>query len=330
MSDTNMDEFAKLDALAVVEELKSRNSIGMKLNVTEIVIPGVSSRKEEVEVEALGLPIFADWLIDNVKIGQKLNVTDITIPERMKHNISTGHEKVDILMAGDGVTPSTVCLLTGTPGAGKSTLAAQLADCITKAGHIAIYNMCEESLIQLAKVSKRLHIKNGFYVSSHRNVFDLVEHVNKIAEEHPNQQVFLFADSLQTLELPHIMWDEKTGLPIRDKEGNTIKAQGRVPGHQTMEVLVTRILACWAKSTFGIVFLVGQVNKDGEMAGRQAIKHDIDVHMHLSIQTVRDTTGRFTERICEITKNRFGIANIYFPFELEARGIKFLEHRPKK
>ncbi len=339
MSDNStLIETDKLDALALVEELRSRNKMGIQaqpavVKQTAMVVSSPTAPLVEMtqeEIDMIGKPTFADHMIDNVAIGQQLNIVNIPIPERMKYNISTGHEKIDILMAGDGVTPSTVCLLTGTPGSGKSTLAAQLADCITSKDHIALYNMCEESLIQLAKTAKRLRIQNGFDVSSHRNVFGLSDHANAVAENNPGKQVFLFVDSLQTLDLPHVLWDDKTGKQILDASGKPIKAPGRQTGHQTAEVLITKILACWAKSTYGIVFLVGQVNKDGEMAGRQAIKHWIDVHMHLSIVNVREDGKRYSERICEITKNRFGIANIFFPFELEARGVKFLESKPKK
>lgn len=318
--------------IASMLTIASQNQQSMSLvNLHQNTVPTsevVEGELEQSEEEILALQKnLPDRKYDNIKIGESVNITDVQIPERMLTNMTTGFAKVDILMAGDGVTPSTICLLTGVPGSGKTTFSVQLADSVTKQGHIALYNMCEESLIQLAKTAKRLHIKDGFFISSHRSVFDLVEHALELEKQNPGKQVFIFADSLQTLELPHIQWDELTGRPLLDDQGKTIKAGGRIPGEMTAAVTVTRILSLWAKNTFGICFVVGQVNKDGVMSGKQAIKHWVDVHMHLTTNSV----GRYlSERICEITKNRFGIANIFFPYELEGRGIKFLDGKVKK
>ncbi len=264
---------------------------------------------------------FIDRIVDNVAIGEQINVTQIKIPQQMEKNITTGNPNVDVLMGGDGVTPSTVCLLTGVPGSGKSTLAVQIGDSITGTGNLAVYNTCEESLMQLSRVAKRLRLKHGFMVSSHRSVFDLVDHADKLKVAHPDKQLFVFVDSLQTIELPHLKWDEKTGRVLRDENGEPLKKNGRPSSGHSAQVEVTKILTTWCKNNYAILFLIGQVNKDGDFAGRQAIKHWVDAHLHLSIS--RDYLNK-GQRIAEMTKNRFGIAGIYYPFELEARGLKFL------
>jgi predicted ATP-dependent serine protease len=58
------------------------------------------------------------------------------------------------------------------------------------------------------------------------------------------------------------------------------------------------------------------------MAGKQEIKHAIDVHMHLGMDTDKrsDTYG---QRIAEIQKNRFGTAGIYLEFNLTSAGLQF-------
>lgn len=263
---------------------------------------------------------------DDVKVGEKRNIINIKVPKEMENNVDTGYDKINILMAGDGATPSTACLVTGVPGAGKSTLMFQLADSITKTGNVALYNTCEESLVQVSRVAKRLRLKHGFNVSSHRSVFDLIEHAKILQADNPGKQVFLFVDSLQTVEVPNFRYDENCAI-IRDKNGEPVKRQGRPSSGQTTQVEATQILTTWCKKTYGIMFLIGQVNKDGDFAGRQAIKHWIDAHLHLDINKDRYSPDHGS-RTCEMTKNRFGVAGIYYPFELEARGVRFTE--PKK
>ena len=275
---------------------------------------------EETE-ETTSSPTFLDRIYDDVRVGEQVNIKQIKIPPQMEKNVSTGHPKLDILLGGDGVTPSTVCLLTGVPGSAKTTLSVQMADSISKAGHLSLYNTCEESLMQLSRVAKRLRVENGFFVSSHRSVFDLINHADILREQNPGKQLFLFVDSLQTVECPNVRWDEKTGKMLLDKNGEPIKRLGRPTGAHGAQVEITKILTTWCKNTYSILFLIGQVNKDGDFAGRQAIKHWVDAHLHLSISKDYKTKG---QRIAEMTKNRFGCAGIFYPFELEARGVRFL------
>jgi DNA repair protein RadA/Sms len=279
-----------------------------------------------IEVEPAFQAVIAQQ--DYVPVGKHLNINSVIIPVEMENNITTGHEKTDILMAGDGVTPSTACLVTGIPGAGKTTYMLQIADSVTKTGNIALYNSCEESLVQVSKVGKRLRLQHGFNVSSHRDVFDIIAHASSFQKENPGKQVFLFVDSLQTIEVPHVEYDENLVVK-RNANGEPILKKGRGVSGQSMQIKATELLTTWCKKTYGIVFLIGQVNKDGEFAGRQAIKHWIDCHLHLNINKDRWSSD-YGSRTMEMTKNRFGIAGTYFPFELEARGLRFTEPKPKK
>lgn len=263
----------------------------------------------------------------DVNVGESRNILTVKIPVQMENNVSMGHDKMNILMAGDGATPSTCCLVTGVPGAGKSTMMFQLADAIAGSGNIALYNTCEESDVQVSRVSKRLRLRNGFDISAHTSVYDLVDHACAFQKNNPGKQVFLFVDSLQTITVPNYETDENYKL-ILDEQGQPIKKKGRPSSGQSTQVEVAQILTKWCKQTYGICFLIGQVNKDGEFAGRQAIKHWIDAHLHLDINRDRYSAD-YGCRTAEMTKNRFGVAGIYFPFEIEARGIKFIEPKAK-
>jgi predicted ATP-dependent serine protease len=318
-------EAAEKTLLKKLEECENVLSGGSPSDASTAVLP---EAKMEIpaEEEAIQEFIFSD----DPRVGENRNILAVKIPEEMKNNIPTGHKEIDILMAGDGVTPSTACLVTGVPGAGKSTMMFQLADSITKSGNIALYNTCEESLVQVSRVAKRLKLHHGFNISSHRNIFDIIKHAKVLQEANPNSQVFLFVDSLQTVEVPHVEYDPNTCEVLTDeKTGEPLKRKGRTTSGQTTQVEVTKILTLWCKKTYGVCFLIGQVNKDGDFAGRQAIKHWIDAHLHLDINKEKHSAD-YGMRTAEMTKNRFGIAGIFFPFELEARGVKWIPSKEKK
>ncbi len=242
--------------------------------------------------------------LGEIEIDNKTNILDIDVPAEMEHNIPIGMRVIDRMFAGDGVTPSTVAMLTGMPGAGKSTLAMQIADSITKSGNIALYNTGEESLYQVRRTTKRLNLNNGFYVGYNRSVQEVIKHVKSLQKANPGKSVFLFQDSLQTLEL-----DREEGQRGRPLSG--AKAQ----------FLSLAVITEWAKATYGVAFIIGQVNKKGEFSGKNEIKHAIDCHLHLGY-VIDDRTGHETA-CAEMQKNRFGIGNLYYYFDLTEAGVKF-------
>ena len=98
------------------------------------------------------------------------NILDIEVPEHLTRKFRTGLSFVDGAMGGQGFTPSSVTLFTGTPGAGKTTLMLTLADAATKQGATVLFNTAEESLYQTAMTAKRLRLKHGFDAHMHLSV----------------------------------------------------------------------------------------------------------------------------------------------------------------
>lgn len=239
------------------------------------------------------------------KVTNTTNILDIEVPAELETNETTGFPHVDALFAGDGVTPSTAAFITGIPGAGKTTLLLQLADSITAQGHIAIYNTGEESLYQVRKVVRRLGLENGFIPSYETSDAAILKKVRAVQKANPKKRVFLFVDSLQCVE--------------HEREAGK---RGRAPAADNATLKSLEALTLWAKETFGILFVIGMVGKNGEFLGNNKIKHMIDCHLHMDVDTDRKSET-YGQRVATMTKNRFGIAGIGYTYEVGAQGVHF-------
>jgi DNA repair protein RadA/Sms len=239
----------------------------------------------------------------NLNVGIKgfkrgTNIADIEVPKALRDRKKVGLEWLDDAIGGEGFVPSSVMMLTGTPGAGKTTLMLQMADAITKSGHTCLYNTGEESLYQVKMVAERLGLKNGFVVGQDTMVSDLLEHADMLRKAHPHKQVFILQDSLQTLD------DGKW------KDG----ANSMTP------VRVTEMLTDWAKTNYGIVAFIGQVTKSGDFAGKQTILHAVDLRGQLYIDEEK-RSETYGERIFEVTKNRFGCSGRSYVLGINRNGL---------
>jgi KaiC/GvpD/RAD55 family RecA-like ATPase len=187
----------------------------------------------------------------------------------------------------------------------NTTFAVQLADSITGTGNIALYNTCEESLYQVRRTVKRMDIKHGFVPSYYQEVSEITAHADNVRAENPGKQVFLFIDSLQTIECNEI--DPKT-RKIYSPQAQSIQAAWR--------------LSEWAKKNYTNAIIIGQVTKDGTFAGKQEVKHAVDMHISLHLDTDR-RSETYGDRVAMVEKNRFGSGGLYFPYEVTSRGIHF-------
>lgn len=220
--------------------------------------------------------------------GEFTNILEVEVPPELEKTVSAGLKFFDRALGGEGFTPSQVAMFTGTSGAGKTTAMLQIADSLTGKGNIVLFNGCEEAMFQVRKATRRLRIKNGFFIAQHIKVNDIIEHGKKLIQKFPGKQLVLMIDSLPFIDDGRFAdgaTNSKTAL-------NVIKA-----------------LASFAKTktngVYPIVVLINHVNKDGTFVGKNSIKHDIDTHIHLEIDEKKksDTYGY---RLLKARKNRFG------------------------
>ena len=219
--------------------------------------------------------------IEDIAFGS--SIQDIEVPEALKIRIPCGLDYFNAILGGEGFTPSAVTLFTGVPGAGKTTMMLKLADSLQRAGAEVVFNTAEESLYQIKMTSTRLRLQNPFKVGGENRVPVLLEGCDKIREAAPGRPFFLIVDSLQCLD---------------DGKFNT----GRITTATSERAL--GLMTSYAKEHAVNVIVIGQVTKDGKMAGSNKLKHMVDAHIHLSIETKdEDLKGC---RVLETQKNRFG------------------------
>ncbi len=237
--------------------------------------------------------------IKNDKIVFGTNILDIQIPNKLRERNKCGVPFIDDAFGGEGFTPSTISLFTGEPGAGKTTLMLTLADALTSQGYACLFNTAEESLYQVKLTCERLALQNGFIAGQETYVPRLLEQCDALRAKFHNRPFFLIVDSLQTLN------DGKYG-------------EEHTNGQSAVRAL--QMLTDYAKEHYVNVVCIGQVNKSGNMAGSQKLKHMVDAMLHLSIEKKdEDFKGL---RVLETVKNRFGGAGWTFFMDLKQNGFE--------
>lgn len=234
--------------------------------------------------------------VEDIAFGS--SIQDIEVPESLKTRIPCGLDYFNAILGGEGFTPSAVTLFTGVPGAGKTTMMLTLANSLQRAGAEVVFNTAEESLYQVKMTCDRLKLKQPFKVGGETRVPVLLEGCDNVREAAPGRPFFLIIDSLQCMD---------------DGKFNT----GRITT-ATAERALGQITS-YAKEHAVNVIVIGQVTKDGKMAGSNKLKHMVDSHVHLSIETKdEDLKGC---RILETQKNRFGGAGHVVFLELMRHGF---------
>ena len=188
---------------------------------------------------------------------------------------STGMGELDRVLGGGAVGGSLV-LVGGAPGIGKSTLLLQICS-------------GEESERQLKLRAQRLGVEpEGLYILSETQMTDILEAVNEL------QPDVLIADSIQTLDT-----DTNDSLP----------------GSISQVKECTMILMNLAKAQGITVFVVGHINKDGNIAGPKVLEHMVDCVLYFE----GDPNSSY--RLLRAAKNRFGSTNEIGVFEMGDHGL---------
>jgi len=234
--------------------------------------------------------------IGTVPLGT--NILDVEVPEALRKRLPSGLEFFDDAMGGKGFTPSAVTLFTGTPGAGKTTLMLELANSLTFRGANVLFNTAEESLYQLKMTVERLRLRSGFNAGQETMVPALLKNCDELRARYPNKPFFLIVDSLQCLN------------------------DGKYGDHQTNSKTAQRSMALitdYCKEHFCNAVIIGQVTKDGKMAGANVLKHMVDSLVTLDIE--RRDEDLMGCRVLQVEKNRFGGAGHIFFLALRESGF---------
>lgn len=201
---------------------------------------------------------------------------------------STGFESLDLALGG-GLVPGQVVLIAGEPGIGKSTLLLQVSDKYTKYGRV-LYISGEESGTQIALRGRRLGISNPDILLYPETLFERI--VDTLHQESP-QMVIL--DSIQTV------YSER----LESSAGSV--SQVREVTFRLTEICKEMGIPC---------FIVGQITKEGAIAGPKVLEHIVD--------TVLQFEGERYNfyRVVKVVKNRFGSTGEVAVFRMCDSGLE--------
>ncbi|MGB9980502.1 circadian clock protein KaiC [Methanobacterium sp.] len=94
-----------------------------------------------------------------------LPITSVSLNHSVSDEyVSTGIERLDTMLGGNGFYKGTSVLVTGNAGTGKSSIAAQLADSTCQIGHKCLYLAFEESPKQIIRNMRSIGIDLGPWI----------------------------------------------------------------------------------------------------------------------------------------------------------------------
>lgn len=220
---------------------------------------------------------------------QALSAVGATRRERLM----TGIAEFDRVLGG-GVVMGSLVLIGGDPGIGKSTLLLEAAVRLASTQGSGMYLSGEESAEQIRLRADRLGLSsNNLMLASETDLSAIESHIRDA------KPAFAIVDSIQTVAHPSL--DAAPGTLTQVREGAT-----------TLQRL--------AKESGSAIFIVGHVNKEGNLAGPRALEHIVDAVLQL------EGDEHYNFRILRALKNRFGSTNELGVFEMTEGGMAGVEN----
>lgn len=200
----------------------------------------------------------------------------------------TGTAELDRVLGG-GLVKGSLVLVGGEPGIGKSTLLLQICQYMGQS-HSILYVSGEESARQIKLRAQRLNVDSENLMLL--TITDAEAVCAAIASQKPD---IVIIDSIQTMSIEEIN-----------------SAQGSL--RQVREC--TNLFMKTAKELEIPIFIVGHVNKDGDIAGPKVMEHIVDAVLHF------EGERHLSYRILRAVKNRFGSTNEIGVFEMADVGLR--------
>lgn len=227
-----------------------------------------------------------DWKDYNKKNTAK-TVLIQDVNSAAEERIVTQDEELNRVLGG-GIVMGSIVLVAGEPGIGKSTLFLQnglLLNNIT-----TLYISGEESEQQIKMRADRIGALNDqFFLLTETDTQLIFKEIKKLKPQ------LVIVDSIQTLQSPYVESSPGSVSQIRE---------------------CTAELQRFAKETNTPVFLIGHINKDGNIAGPKILEHMVDTVLQF------EGDRHYTYRILRTLKNRFGSTAELGIYEMSGTGMR--------
>lgn len=215
-----------------------------------------------------------------------------------------GMPELDRVLGG-GIVPSSLILLGGDPGIGKSTIVLQALAALAAHGKRSLYVTGEESAAQVRLRAERLGVQQA-------------------------DHLFLFAENALTPILAAIREFKPQVCVIDSIQTMYVEGLESSPGTVSQLREVATQLLYTTKSMPMATVLIGHVTKDGTLAGPRVLEHMVDTVLYFEGERSHQY------RLLRAVKNRFGSTNEIGVFEMTERGLQevsnpsalFLAERP--
>ena len=209
-----------------------------------------------------------------------------------EHRFVTGIKELYRVLGG-GIVKGSVVLLSGDPGIGKSTILLQVCNALQ--GNLNIlYVSGEESAIQIKLRAKRIGVESdNVSIMTETDVQTVCEYIISAKPD------LVIIDSIQTMQHSDIASSPGSIVQVRES---------------------TNLLLRTGKSLDIPVFIVGHVNKGGDIAGPKVMEHIVDTVLYFEGERNQ------SYRILRAIKNRFGSTNEIGVFEMTETGLSEVEN----
>ncbi len=209
-----------------------------------------------------------------------------------EHRFVTGISELDRVLGG-GIVKGSVVLLSGDPGIGKSTILLQVCNALQNELKI-LYVSGEESAVQIKLRAKRIGVEgDSVSVMTETDVQTVCEYINSARPD------LVIVDSIQTMQHGDISSSPGSIVQVRES---------------------TNLLLRTGKSLDIPIFIVGHVNKGGDIAGPKVMEHIVDTVLYFEGERNQ------SYRILRAIKNRFGSTNEIGVFEMTETGLSEVEN----
>ena len=233
--------------------------------------------------------------------GRAVVIDEISETSEIRYD--TGISEFNRVLGG-GLVKGSLVLIGGDPGIGKSTILLQACKFLSEKKKV-LYVSGEESASQIKLRASRLGVMGkNLYVLCETDAEYIAE---LIRTDKPDVVII---DSIQTMNITDIQSSTGSVTQIRE---------------------CTNLFMRTAKSLSIPVFIVGHVNKDGNIAGPKVLEHIVDTVLYF------EGDKNMSYRILRAVKNRFGSTNEIGVFTMIDTGLEevpnpskmLLEGRPK-